>query len=477
MRRLFPDSLAAWGLFTLILGLLVMLVITLVVMAQNRAENGRMVGFLHLAERVSSISRAIAGEEPARRQGLASVLSHPGLSVAVEPSPRASEPVASDEELAEMEDILEGQLADAGIADVRVERRGRLEAAPPETTSHFGANPGPVGRVLSDIEARSASNGAYIASLELNDGSWVNFAIAIAPQSALWRMDTVLIGGFLIALVLAVSIWWLRHLTAPYELLASAAERLGRDVNAPPLSEEGPREVREASRAFNRMQERLRRVIEGRDQLAAAMSHDLRTPITRLRLRADYVADGDQRSRMQADLDEIEVITRSVLAFASETARPEQRETVDMISLLETICDDTPGASLLLPDGLPPRIAILAQPVALRRCAQNLIDNAVKYGGEANVTLIVEPGALRIRVEDRGPGIPPDELENVFRPFRRLETSRNRETGGTGLGLTIARTFARAHGGDVALANRPEGGLRADLVLPVAGAMPLEAAA
>ncbi len=259
-----------------------------------------------------------------------------------------------------------------------------------------------------------------------------------------------------------------RRLTAPYALLAQAAERLGRDINAESLPEKGPREVRAAAHAFNLMQERLRRFIGDRDQLVAAISHDLRTPVTRLRLRAEFVEDADQRARMLTDLEDIEAMTRSVLAFASDSAQPEAREQIDLISLAESLCSDMPGVTLELAPDLPPRLKCLAGPVGLRRAIANLIDNAVKYGDAARVSLVADAAAIRIVVDDDGPGIPPEDMEAVFRPFRRLEASRNRETGGAGLGLTIARSVARAHGGDVILTNRPQGGLRAEIVLPLA---------
>jgi signal transduction histidine kinase len=269
----------------------------------------------------------------------------------------------------------------------------------------------------------------------------------------------------------------LRRLTAPYALLAAASERLGRDLNTSALAEEGPREVRAAAHAFNVMQERLQRSFADREQLVAAISHDLRTPTTRLRLRADFIDDPDQRARMLADLDEIETMTRSVLAFASSSAQPEQRETIDLVSLLGSLCDDIAGASLCLAPDTPGRIAYVAQPVALRRCVTNIMDNAIKYGGVARVSLRTDGTAVHIVVDDDGPGIPDADAETVFRPFRRLEGSRNRETGGTGLGLTIARAVARAHGGDVTLTNRPEGGLRAEIILPLAVAEAPRAAA
>jgi signal transduction histidine kinase len=288
----------------------------------------------------------------------------------------------------------------------------------------------------------------------------------------------MLLTALVIAAVLGASIWAIRRLTMPYSILADAAERFGRDRNPVQLPESGPREVRIAAHAFNLMQERLQRFLADRDQLVAAVSHDLRTPVTRLRLRAEFVEDADQRTRMLADLEDIESMTRAVLAFARDAAHPEPREPVDLISLLDALCSDQPDVALTLPSSLPPRIACQADPVALRRCIANLIDNAIKYGTCARVALTLAGSTVRVSVDDDGPGIAEADREQVFRPFFRLEASRNRETGGTGLGLTIARTVARAHGGDVVLANRPEGGLRAELVLPLASATnPASAAA
>jgi signal transduction histidine kinase len=248
--------------------------------------------------------------------------------------------------------------------------------------------------------------------------------------------------------------------------VASAAERFGRDINAVPMPDSVPREVRAAAHAFNLMQSRLQRFVGDRDHLVAAISHDLRTPVTRLRLRAEFVDDAQQRGRMLEDLDEIETMTRSVLAFASETAQPEPRETVDLFSLLETLTDDTPNATFELAADLPARLAYPAQPVGLRRCIGNLIDNAVKYGRRARASLVLLPSEVRIRIDDDGPGIPPEETERMFQPFQRIDRSRNRETGGTGLGVTTARTVAHAHGGEILLTNREGGGLRAEIVLP-----------
>jgi signal transduction histidine kinase len=472
MKRFLPDSLAAWALIILIAGLIVIQIATLVVTAQSRAGASRMMGFFHLAERVSSLSRAIAAEDRDQRASFAIALSDPTLILRVETKPLARAQVAADDELAELEDILSSRLSDVGVADVHVERRDRDTIGPPIAIAKPDVDAGPIERVASEIAERYAENDAYVASVQLADGSWLNFVIAIAPATTGWSARTIALAAFVAALVLGASIWSLGRLTAPYRLLAAAAERFGRDLNAPPMSERGPREVRLAAHAFNLMRERLQRLIGDRNQMVAAISHDLRTPATRLRLRAEMIDDAEQRALILADLDEMEVMTRSVLAFASDTGQPEQRVTLDLISLLETVCDEMPGATFSLSADLPPRLAYVAEPVALRRCIANLVDNAIKYGNRAYVSLAVDPSAIRIRVDDEGPGIPEAEFETVFRPFRRLETSRNRETGGTGLGLTIARTVARALGGEVTLCNQPEGGLRAEIVLPLPAVNP-----
>ena len=476
MRRFLPDSLAAWALLIVIGGLVIAEVATVGVILQSRALSARMGVFFHLAERVSSVSRAIASEPVENRGDLAEALSTPTLQVSVGDKPIATSTSAGNDEIAELEDVLQTRLGDSGVTEVDV-GRGPVVTDPSAMPDPPGDDAGPVERFLSDIEQHYAFDDAYLVSVQLGNGSWANFTVPVAPSPRLWTDNTMLLAMAVIALVLAGSIWALRRLTAPYALLANAAERLGRDINASSLPENGPREVRAAAHAFNLMQERLRRFIGDRDQLVAAISHDLRTPVTRLRLRAEFVEDADQRARMLADLEDIEAMTRSVLAFASDTAQPEAREQIDLISLLESLCADMPDVTLDLAPDLPPRLKCLAGPVGLRRAIANLIDNAVKYGGVARVSLALDAAAIRIAVDDDGPGIPTEDMQAVFRPFRRLETSRNRETGGAGLGLTIARSVARAHGGDVILTNRNGGGLTAEIVLPLAATAEAPAAA
>jgi signal transduction histidine kinase len=214
------------------------------------------------------------------------------------------------------------------------------------------------------------------------------------------------------------------------------------------------------------MQERLQRFVHDRVQMTAAISHDLRTPITRLRLRAEFVEDEEQRRKMLADLADMEAMIDTTLTFAREEASTEPKANVDLLSMIGNVCEDRPQVSLEIGPDLGSRFSYPCRPLAIQRCVGNVVDNAVKYGGCARVRLDASPSSVTVAVDDDGPGIPLEEQERVFAPFERLETSRNAETGGTGLGLSIARTIARAHGGDVTMANRSAGGLRVTIVLP-----------
>jgi signal transduction histidine kinase len=311
-----------------------------------------------------------------------------------------------------------------------------------------------------------------LAALRLPDGPWLNLRIDLPPPRP-WHSETFLISFLLMTLAAAMLILWaVRRLTRPVRDLAAAADRLGRDVNAKPLPEIGPQEVATAARAFNTMAERIRRFVSDRTQMLAAIGHDLRTPITRLRLRAEFLEDDELRRKMLADLAEMEAMVTATLAFSRDDAAAEPSVPLDLAALCRTVLDEAQDAHPEAEEDAfayqgPERLTVHARPVALKRALANLVGNALAYGGAARVRL--DPpsaGITRLAVEDDGPGVPETELEAVFAPFRRLESSRNRETGGVGLGLPIARNILRAHGGDVVLRNRPEGGLAALVTLP-----------
>ena len=316
----------------------------------------------------------------------------------------------------------------------------------------------------------------FVWALLMPDGSgWLTVAIHMPAQ--LFTDPTFPVAWLLMTVTASLlTLWATRRLTAPVRTLARAADALGHDVNAPPLPEDGPLEVALASAAFNRMAARIRRFVSDRTFLVTAMGHDLRTPITRLKLRCEFIDDDEIRTRCLADLDELEAMIKATLAFGRDTSQSEPAVSLDLASLLRTVLDDAADARpdhaeriVLEPASEAEHLVVRGRTLALKRCFANLVGNALNYGGSVRVTLRRRGSASSdalVLVEDDGPGIPNAELERVFEPFRRLEGSRSRETGGTGLGLSIARDIVRAHGGEITLSNRAGGGLRAQVVLP-----------
>jgi len=311
-----------------------------------------------------------------------------------------------------------------------------------------------------------------VVAARLADGTWLTVRAQV-PAPRVWHSRTFLIAFLVMSVAAALLILWgVRRLTAPVRTLALAAEALGRDVNAPPLPEKGPSELVVAAQAFNTMAARIRRFVQDRTELLTAIGHDLRTPITRLKLRAEFIEDDEQRKKTLADLAELEAMVAATLAFGRDATTREPVGPIDLAELCRTVLDEAgdtkPEVAAKLAYEGPAHLTVRARPLAMKRALTNLVANAVNYGGGARMRLSPErDGSATLEVEDNGPGIPAGELERVFEPFHRVEASRSRETGGTGLGLPIARNILRAHGGDVSLANRAEGGLRVTVVLPV----------
>jgi signal transduction histidine kinase len=303
--------------------------------------------------------------------------------------------------------------------------------------------------------------------ISLRDGTPLILSV-LPPRSATSPQRTDYRGT--IALFL-VSIGFLAYLVArmttrPLKQLAQAAKDLGNDINHPPLELTGADEIRQASAAFNAMQARIRQYIFQRTQMLAAITHDLQTPLTRMRLRLEKVSEAELQQRLIGDLSAMQAMVKEGLDLARSMDTTETMQLMDLDSLLDSVCADAADASQHVTLNGSAGMALLGRPLDLRRCLVNLIDNAVKYGHAAKVTVDRINGAARIRIRDAGPGIPDGELARVFDPFYRVETSRSRESGGTGLGLTIARNIAEQHGGSIALANHPDGGLEATLMLP-----------
>ncbi|HEX5314501.1 MAG TPA: ATP-binding protein [Gammaproteobacteria bacterium] len=348
---------------------------------------------------------------------------------------------------------------------------GRLAALAPALASRLGAaypirvaGPDPAGRAR-DGRSRDAGEG-FVAAVGLHDGDWLTISTRFRPPPPDWPVSLFVKLAILLLVALLLSFLAVTWVTRPLAMLAEAARALGRDIRRPPLVETGPSEVRRAAAAFNLMQQRLLGFLDGRMRTFLAVSHDLKTPVTRLRLRAEMLEDPGLREAFNEDLDEMDAMLSATLAYLRGESEQEPAQPLDVNALLASMASD--AEALGQPVTVAGRAAApyRARPRALRRCLDNLVQNALRYGGSAEIAIEDENAALVIRVSDRGPGLPEAELERVFEPFYRGEASRNRATGGTGLGLASAREAATAHGGTLTLANREGGGLVATLTLP-----------
>ncbi len=330
----------------------------------------------------------------------------------------------------------------------------------------------PVDKQAGPVAGR-IENGVLIEAA-LSDGRWLLFGSNLDPplpidpvaaqfsqvNFAAWLAVSILLGVLL-------SMLSARRLVKPLAELAIAVEQLGGSGDASPIPAHGPREVRGTIQAFNRMQERLRRFNEDRTRMIAAMSHDLRTPLTRLRLRAELVEDPEQQQKMLAELDMMAAMIESVLSFARDDTTHEPRALVDLSALVEGICEDASDAGEPVIFSGPRGVTISCRPIAIRRAVSNLVDNAVKYGKSAAVSLIPDSERVVVTVDDEGPGIPRSEREKVFEPFYRIGSARDPETGGVGLGLSVTRSIVWEHGGEIILGNRKGGGLSVRVELPI----------
>ena len=306
----------------------------------------------------------------------------------------------------------------------------------------------------------------FTASAALADGRWLNVAVGPPPGAPAWGATFVVIFLFSALGIAAVAVLTGWRIAKPMRSLAAAAGRFGRGEAVDDLPEAGPAETRETVRAFNRMRDRLDRYVRDRTAMLASISHDLRTPITSLRLHAEFVDDEETKTRILAALDEMQRMTEDTLGFIREDMQREETRTVDLHALLDSVAADLSelGHETAVADS--GRILLACRAVGLRRAFRNLLENAAAYGVRATARIDRDGSGVRVVIEDEGPGIPEADLERVFEPFVRLEASRSRDTGGSGLGLAIARSIVRGHGGDVHLENRADGGLRATVALP-----------
>ena len=466
VQRLWPRSLFGQTLLILLVGLIVSNAVGAWLYTADREQAVRAIGGFAAAQRIANLTRLVRDAPPDWRGRIVGALSDQAFRVRLTRRPPPPHPGFDDVGAAQaVKTYLMEQMADGAPKGstaepvVAVYVAGGPPPGPPFGGFHPRFGHGPMMHGLGGFRDLQVA-------MPLPDGQWLAFATGLPVSGPAWSRQFLVSMAMMAIIILGVSVWAVRRLTAPLGALAVAAERLGRDVSAPPLPETGTIETRRASRAFNDMQTRLRNLIENRTRLLAAISHDLRTPLTLLRLRTENVADSQDREKMLATIAEMDAMIGATLNFARDEAAAEPSRKTDVVALVQSIVDDMSDAGRAVTMAPAPAVVCDCRPATLKRALTNLVDNAVKYGTGARVTVERTDNAVAITIEDDGPGIPEAELSRVFEPFYRVEQSRSRDTGGVGLGLGIAFSIVQAHGGRIALANRVPHGLRARVSLP-----------
>lgn len=456
-RRFWPSGIA--GRLTLVIvGVLIVAVwASAAFYVRDRAQTTFKLLSISVADRVGVIVPLIEKTPVGERDDLLRALNSPtlwiGLTEGRRPRiPRGWRPDRRHE--ADVEAVLP-DLEGRRIVIRRFNQWGRGDHAIPPMP---GGRPAPPDLLNSRVK--------ILVAVALNTGGWVHFVGSTDTTSLRWAVRMIFWIGLTTMLIVVISFWAVHRMTRPLRSFADAAERIGLDVRSPPLPEQGSRELRNATRAFNTMQERLRRFVDDRTMMLAAISHDLRTMLTRLKLRAEFIEDAEQQGKAIADLDEMQTMLDSTLAFARDDAAEEARTQTDLAALVQSLCDDMADTGQPVTCNTSGRLPYVCAPGSIKRAVQNIVVNAIKYGEAAQVEVADRPDRIDIIVTDNGPGIPADRREDVFRPFFRLESSRNRETGGSGLGLAVARSIVRRHGGDILLEDAANVGFTVRLSLP-----------
>jgi len=485
---LVPKSLFGRLVLVLLGGLVAAQLVTLYINASERDQLRYRYGGLHAAQRIADLANLLDSMAPDERRKVAAVFDGPPLAIALDAPPLAvapgTEDAGGDLQLAMFRTMLRFGLGEG--MPVTVARSASDGTPPPPPRGGGGRASIPMmGYGMMDHPMMGGPGGprgprgpggpggpgfrsggaSFVAQVALRDGTRVTFDSYLSPEAADVPTRIALTLAAALVIVVALSLVAVRWVTVPLRTLATAAEALGRDLDHPPLPETGPAEVRQAAKAFNTMQQRLAGFIADRTRLFTAMSHDLKTPITRLRLRAELLDDEALRARFDKDLQEMEAMVTQTLEYMRDASAREPLAAIDVAALLESLQTDYAESGGEVAIRGAPLHAYTGRPLALRRCLTNLLDNALRYGKRATVTVEDTPAVLTLRVRDEGPGMPAALLERAFEPFVRGEDSRSRDTGGSGLGLGIARNIARAHHGDVVLRNHPESGLEATLTL------------
>lgn len=461
MRRFWPKGLAGRLVLLLVSTLAIAQgVVVLVVYDEQKGIAGTMVHGQALNQTVT-LARLLASHPPSEADRLTAAFGSRTTCAVVLPTASLSDVPPLDLAERELTEVLRRMLAGVTTGPARVViGKPNLAHRPCETT-------GP-GDGVGSGGLTGRHHGIVFAAdtiVPLGDGRTLIFRMIseVPPFLTFVAAVSFLLSAGAVVTVVVVAVRW--HTRALRELV-SAVERLGRGEEVPRLAECGPIEIATAVHAFNTMQERLRRWVGDRMRLLAAVSHDLRTPLTTLRLKAEFIDEDFTREGIVSTIDELIAITEATLAFSRTEGLKEDTRTVDLRELIGELVEEfrLNDADVTLASGSP--LPYACRPVSLKRAVRNLVENAVRYGDAARISLSCRDGAAVVDVDDDGPGLPEALMEEAFKPFVRLEPSRSHETGGIGLGLSIARGIVQGHGGSIVLSNRQGGGLTATILLP-----------
>lgn len=466
---LWPGTLASQLIVLLLLAIVVAQALSIWIFADERRIALVAAARDNLLSRSVSLAELMEDTPPALQDRILEASSSRFAVFWLGETPLAPEPGASRFEQ-RLQDYMKRDLGHGQTVHVNIhadEKRGprSLEAPEDDNASWRSVPPRERPRNLRRIMKKPED---LSVSIGMTDGRWLNTATSYRPPAGAFIPLLVQLGLTALMSVVIIGLA-VRRVTRPLKELAASAEKFGRGEQQQPLTPSGPREVRALTSAFNDMRDRLTRFVRDRTRMLAAISHDLRTPITSLRLRAEFIDDDENREKVIETLDEMAAMTEAALRFARDEAHAEEAENADLGAILEALAGDQQDFGKDCRVETDGRIVLPCRPVALKRAFRNLIENGIRYGNAVSVLAAREGQEAVIRIRDNGPGIPDDRLKDVFEPFVRLEESRNEETGGIGLGLAITRSIIHGHGGSIALNNQPEGGLEATVRLPLGG--------
>ncbi|WP_028536228.1 ATP-binding protein [Paludibacterium yongneupense] len=467
MRRI-PKTLFGQMLLVFFSGLLLVQLIGMWLMLDDRSRLNYKLLAEYAAQRTAGIASVLDHADAYERARLASSLSVPPTTLTMD-VPWSRGPLdSSDGARAFAAAVEQGLARPLSVQVLSVEQISpeQLDFDAHGREFHRSGHGPRVGERKAPLFART-----FLAQVRLHDGTVVTFhqMLPQIAQDVPYRMIALLL--LLLLSVGLLSGWAVRRLTRPLAGFANAAAGLAQNLDQPPLMENGPLEVRRATQAFNAMQRDLRRYLATRSQALSGVSHDLRLPITRLRLRLEEVDSPSLRRKMEHDLSEMDDMIGHTLDFLRAGSDAETPVMLNLDALIDSVIEDMEDLGAHIERTGAVRQPLRLRANAMRRCIANLLDNARRYGGEGLIRVTVEDSAteIAIRIDDQGPGIAAADREQVFEPYVRLESSRARHTGGTGLGLAISKAVLESHGGRIELGDAPGGGLRVSLTLPRAG--------